>query len=157
MESEGEVPHVRKKRIVEPEAPSGEPAPKIVTTAATSPTNPCIEYQMVPRHSSLVDMWNEWFALGKYEDHWGGIHGRNAGYGKKWRAHLPNRQYSRTARIIAAIEKKLIETNTPIPNCIAEMDVLFKEKKGVLSKCVESLQELGLIPKKASRGITKKN
>ena len=112
---------------------------------------------MVPKHTSLVDMYNEWYGLGrKYEDDFGGINGRNMAYGNKWRGHLPNQQYSRTARIIAAIEKRAADTNTSIPSCISEMDALFKEKKGVLSNYVEELQLQGLIPKKASRGKTKK-
>ena len=147
-----------KKRIVEPEGPSREPSPVArTTTTSPSPAELCGVFSMVPKHTSLVDMHNEWCGLGgKHENDFGGINGRNMAYGKKWRGHLPNQQYSRTARIIAVIGKRVADTNTSIPSCISEMDVLFKENKGVLSKYVEELQLQGLIPKKASRGKTKK-
>jgi len=70
--------------------------------------------------------------------------------------HLPNQQHSQTVRFITAIEAKATATNTTVPSCIKELAVHFKEKKRVLSSVVEELQSLGWIPKKTSRGKTKK-
>jgi len=144
MDSE-EVPHARKKRIVEPEAPSGAPAPKIVATAITRPitrpTNPCITGQRIL--ASRVEWFQSTAALltcGMSGLALANVHKRNAGCGKKWRVHFPDQQCSQTARIIAAIEKKSNEMNRPIPKCIAEMDVPFEaERRRVFCQIVLNL------------------
>jgi len=152
---------VTKKRHVEGEAGSQPTAfaeafaptnaAATVPPAVNEAARRCASYRMTHKHKSLVDMWNEWHGLWQYEDKFGGISGHNKLYGRKWRSHLNDQQYSRTSRIIKAIEK-----HSESEGSIEEMDVWWKDSKCSLSNFVEELQITGLIPRKAARGAKKK-
>jgi hypothetical protein len=64
---------------------------------------------MIPKHQSLVRLWNEWNRLDEFEDEYGGICGREKQFGSKWRncGKVYCQHFSRTKRVIKAINFKL--------------------------------------------------
>jgi len=128
--------------------------PSQATEYSTDPS----AYNMNIRHSSLTDMWNEWFGLGPYEvkcgDIPGGIHGRNQLFGSKWRKHYSQAKYSRTQRIIKMISS-MMEKTQPTPfleEVLEEVQKIYDEVGCNVSAMVERCQEMGLITKKKPRG-----
>lgn len=113
-------------------------------------------YRMTPNHSSLMNVWNEWFGLDKYEDDFGGIEGRNKKFGSKWRKHLQQSSYSRNCRLIKGISDYAKEQNCQPEEVIAEWEPLFVSCKSSVANMVRALQKAEKITKKASRGIHNK-
>jgi len=120
----------------------------------------CTLFRMKPKHDSLLALWSEWYGLYDYADHLGGIHGRNEKYGSKWRKHLDTQQYSRTSRVIRAIEQLSnergivgTELESVRPVLQGELDIVFRlQCKQSVAKMVKACQEKGLLPKAKPRG-----
>ena len=112
----------------------------------------CTTFRMVPRHTSLQDLWDEWFGLSKHHDPLGGINGRNEKFGSKWRKHLNVQQYSRTVRVVAAVEQYAVDNSVPWGNALDDLEDSFEECKYSVSKMVLACQAKGLLSKKTSRG-----
>ena len=108
--------------------------------------------RMVPKHKCLSDLWDEWYGLGEFADTEGGIDGRNKKYGSKWWKHLEGQQYSRTSRVIKAIEAYSVANNVTTDKAIFDLEELFKECSYSVAKMVNAAQDKGLLQKKAARG-----
>lgn len=39
---------------------------------------------MVPKHRTLMDLWDEWHGVGRFEDQHGGVKGRETKFKNKW-------------------------------------------------------------------------
>jgi len=112
-------------------------------------------YRMVARHKSLADLYEEYHGVGRYHDDHGGIKGRDAKFGAKWRKHLNAQHYSRTKRVVEAIEKHS-ERFDSVETAIGFLEDLYQTtcKKSV-SLMVTACQEKGLLEKKKPRGNKK--
>ena len=116
-------------------------------------------YRMAAKHLSLSDLWDEWHGLGKWDgDQHGGIKGRNDKHGTKWRTAngFSHQHYSRSKRIIDAIEKESARQNAPISTVIEEFESAFNECNCSTANFVGYLQQSGVIAVRKSRGKTKK-
>lgn len=114
-------------------------------------------FSMIHKHHSLSDLADEWFGTGKFEDAYGGIQGRNKLYGKKWRRHFKDKQlYSRTSRVIQAIETLAAREGLPIPGAVAQLENVFSKCNRSVANMVKWLQNNGLLATGKSRGTHKK-
>jgi Transcriptional activator of glycolytic enzymes len=102
-------------------------------------------------------LYEEWFGLGMHDDGKGGVAGRNKAFGSKWRKHLDRQHYSRTSRIIQAIEMVMANNHCTWQHAVAEIEPLWKDSNRSLSKMVLKLQEKGYIAMKQKRGTKRKS
>ena len=132
---------------------------------ATEPTNDNEEpwkhidhssYTMTMKHSSLTNMYEEWYGLGKYTDKFGGIDGRERLFSKKhkskWRHHLDGNHFSRTRRLVQGIVVYSTKNNVSHYQACAELEHHWVEAKQSLTKTVAKFQSLGLLGKQKDRG-----
>lgn len=111
----------------------------------------------VNKHSSLSDLFDEWFGIGKFVDEHGGFFGRNKKYKAKWRKHIPNSVHSRLGRSIAAIETYAKQQKITPSEAVTYLEPTFHECNCVTSAFVEKCKTMGLLKVHKSRGSTKKN
>ena len=111
---------------------------------------------MRAKHKSLQELWNEWYGLEEYFDEHGGINGREAKYGSKWRKGLINsQQFSRTQRIIKGIRNYSISKQVGDNEAIALLEDAFQDCKCSAYNFVRHLQQEGFITKQGNRCILK--
>jgi hypothetical protein len=106
-------------------------------------------FQMRLKHTSLVDMWDEWNSPGGVADH-------DKKFKAKWRKSISNDHYSRTKRTIEGIKTYADQRKIHAQDAAREMDPWFQECKCSVSAMVRLLQEKELVAKKQARGRTKK-
>ena len=109
-------------------------------------------YRMVQRHRTLADVWDEWHGIGKFADEYNGIDGRNKLFKAKWRKHLNGMLYSRTSRLIKALDDFASSQLKSVRECIAELEPLFATQKHSVANMVDYFKQQGIIGKKRSRG-----
>jgi hypothetical protein len=95
------------------------------------------------KHKDLSSMYHEWFGLGEFDDGKGGIHGRNQTDGAKWRSHINGSHYSRTKRVIQAIQKLATDGGITDQEAIRQLQPLFEESKACLSTMTKNLAKYG--------------
>ena len=110
-------------------------------------------YRMAQKHTSLQNLYNEWFGLDKYADEYGGICGRNLKFGKAWRRHLNGQQYSRTSRIVEGIEKYADNKIMGPADAISCLEKDYVASGMSIAKLVRKWQQDGLLPKGKKRGV----
>jgi hypothetical protein len=115
-------------------------------------TNSEVTFHMQLTHASLPSLWNEWFGEGPYQDIEGGIHGRNNKHGSKWRQHFNKQRYSRTCRIIKAIEHVAKDSGLSGLDAARQLDNIYQEVNRSLIKSVEVFQKKGYLTKMKKRG-----
>ena len=115
-------------------------------------------FKMQVKHPSLHSLWCKWFGLETFHDSFGGVDGRNRKFKSKWRkdAKIDNTLHGRHRRLIEAINAEAKGTKQQPQAVIMEWEVLFSNSNYVTGNLVKALQCLGKIPKKKSRGATKK-
>jgi predicted HNH restriction endonuclease len=101
-------------------------------------------------------LYKEWYGLGEFNDSFGGVDGRNKMYGSKWRSHIDRQHYSRTMRVVLAID-----VTAPVNGCswreaVNELEPVFQEVNKSLANMVKKLQEKGIISKGKTRGVKRK-
>lgn len=108
---------------------------------------------MMLKHPNLGSLWNEWHGTGQFEqDTYGGVAGRDSSYGPKWRKHINGTLYSRTSRLVQAIQADASDRLVPPEEVIAEWDPMFTESRYSVHTMVKKLQAQGKIPKLGARG-----
>jgi len=123
---------------------------------STSDSTDHSTYRMVSRHKTLADLYEEWYGVGRYHDEYGGIKGRDATFGAKWRKHLNAQHYSRTKRVVEAIDTHS-EKFDSVETAIGFLEDLYQTTcKQSVSLMVTACQEKGLLAKKKPRGGNKK-
>lgn len=130
---------------------------------ATGNTPDHSSFRLTAKHQSLFDLWDEWHGVGKYQDDYGGIEGRNKQFGKRWRSHFDASHYSRNKRIVEGIEayaQKTIgtgaENEKTTGDVLAEWDPLYQAAKCSVASLVTALQRDGKLTKMKQRGSSKK-
>jgi len=126
-----------------------------VTQEESPPQLDELPHNMTPRHKNLRDLWDEWHGLGRFQDSYGGIKGREELFKNKWRKHVNNAFFCRTKQCVFGIKVCADAHKMPIPEAL---DVLQKEH--VDSGCsvanlMRRFQANGMLQKKNSRGRTK--
>ena len=135
------------------ESMAGEPGES--AQPVREPVSPHATFQLRAKHSCLIDVWNEWFGYGEFADDHGGVAGRNAKFGKKWKREAPcldHSQFSRTQRVIAAISSQSVVRNVQPEDVIEEWEILYERCNKSLGLFVRGLQQLHYIPKQKTRG-----
>jgi Transcriptional activator of glycolytic enzymes len=108
-------------------------------------------FSMKTKHRYLKSMYNEWFGLGEFDVGMGGVHGRNQIHGAKWRRHINDTQYSRTKRVVQAIQKLAKDSGMSDEEAVEHFQPLYEESKTGLCKMNENLVKLGLLKQGKSR------
>jgi Transcriptional activator of glycolytic enzymes len=106
---------------------------------------------LTPKHTSLSDLWDEWYGLGHYTQVEGGINWLETKYKNKWRPHLEGNQFSRTKRVIQAINE-MSGPDMPVEEVIAERSQDFLDCQCSVGVLVEYWKTKNYITKKAARG-----
>ena len=112
-------------------------------------------YTFTVKHSCLKEMYDEWYGLGNFFDTYGGVEGREVLFGKhkaKWRRHLDNNHFSRTARLVKAVVAFAQSRNISHYQACEQLDPHYQESKQSLTKTVQRLQDLNLLVRKKNRG-----
>ena len=112
-------------------------------------------FRMIVKHGSLSDLWNEWYGLENFDDGEGGIAGRNKKHGRKWRKHLSAQQYSRTQRVVQAINKYSEVHNVPTEEAVYDLEEAFANVGFSVAKMVDYCKAKGLLTAKLPRGKKK--
>jgi hypothetical protein len=100
---------------------------------------------MATKHRDLNSLYNEWFGLDEFDDGEGGVHGRNQKDGAKWRKHIHNTHYSRTKRIVQAIQKLAKDEGLTEQDAIRQLQPLFEESNTSLYTMAGNLVKLGYL------------
>lgn len=113
---------------------------------------------MIPKHPSLLSLWNEWHGLDQFADEYGGVKGKEEQFGSKWRKGIVNPQhFSRTKRVIAAIYVKAESENVRPMEVVASWEEIFtKNSKCSVSNFVKELKNAGYITEREPRYSKKK-
>jgi Transcriptional activator of glycolytic enzymes len=109
---------------------------------------------MIPKHQSLLGLWNEWHGLDDFADEFGGVLGREKQFGSKWRnkGKVNHQHFSRTKRIIQAIDYKCERDKMRPLEVIEEWEKQFSERSNCsVSNFVKTLKDLGYITERAPR------
>ena len=112
-------------------------------------------YHLTPRHKLLADMWDEWFGFNRFNDGFGGVHGRDKKYKAKWRKHIDSQHHSRTKRCILGTQECAREHQMNEQEALAELQSMCEEEKNSVANLVQRFQHDGLLSKKSSRGKSK--
>ncbi|CAB9522844.1 unknown protein [Seminavis robusta] len=113
-------------------------------------------FRMHNRHTSLMELWNEWHGLGDYVDSYGGIEGRNKEHGRHWRKKLDSTLYSATSRIVMGVKAYATSQKKQELDVLREWEPLFQADKRSTGMLVKTLQAKELIKKGKPRGLSKK-
>jgi Transcriptional activator of glycolytic enzymes len=108
--------------------------------------------QLSPKHASLSDLWEEWYGLGRFNRVAGGINGLEKQFKSKWRKHLEANQFSRTSRVIQAINDLSRATGKSVEEVLAERNEDFLSAQCSVGLLVECWKRSSLIKKNAPRG-----
>lgn len=119
--------------------------------------NPYLVYTMCAKHKSLVDLIDEWYGDGAFDDGSGGIKGRDEQFGTKWRSHINKQLYSRSKRVVTTLHDIANLENKRVKEVALEYNDLFVQKKCSVSNLVVEFQRRGLLRKKGARGKHKTN
>jgi uncharacterized coiled-coil protein SlyX len=135
--------------------PHSEPHPdNAVTSAAGTQILPLQSHErhpvpavfvMTTKHRDLNSLYNEWFGLDEFDDGEGGVHGRNQTGGAKWRKHIDVTHYSRTKRIVQAIQKLAKDGGMTDQDAIRQLQPLFEESNASLYTMTGNLVKLGYL------------
>ena len=109
-------------------------------------------FQMANKHQQLTDLWDEWNGLGRFEDAYGGVHGRDLKYGKKWRRHISSHQHSRHRRVVFGVKVYADRHQLTVQEAIVQLEDKWTQCRGSAANFVTYLQSIGAIEKKKSRG-----
>jgi Transcriptional activator of glycolytic enzymes len=115
---------------------------------------------MVPKHTTLIALWNEWNGLEEYSNVFGGVAGREKTFGPKWRNRgMVNMQhFSRTKRIVEAIRERSTSKQISPLEVVAEWEHHFQTISNCsVSNFVKALKQLGCIKERAPRFKKKNN
>ncbi|KAG7371290.1 centromere DNA-binding like protein [Nitzschia inconspicua] len=111
---------------------------------------------MHPKHASIHNMYCEWHGISPFADPQGGVVGRNKAHGKKWRKEFNPNHYSRTSRIMKAVDRIISSDNLTWQNAVARLEPLYDRSGKSLSKMVDLLVDEGLLAKGKARGAKRK-
>ncbi|KAG7346398.1 glycolytic enzyme transcriptional activator [Nitzschia inconspicua] len=79
---------------------------------------------MHPKHASIHNMYCEWHGISPFADPQGGVVGRNKTHGNKWRNEFNPNHYSRTSRIMKAVDYIISSDNLTWQNAVARLEPL---------------------------------
>ncbi|KAG7363905.1 glycolytic enzyme transcriptional activator [Nitzschia inconspicua] len=111
---------------------------------------------MHPKHASIHNMYCEWHGISPFADPQGGVVGRNKTHGNKWRNEFNPNHYSRTSRIMKAVDHIISSDNLTWQNAVARLEPLYDRSGKSISKMVELLVDEGLLTKGKLRGAKRK-
>ena len=109
-------------------------------------------YLMTPKHLTLRSLYEEWYGYGPYDDGNGGVHGRERRHGSKWRSHINKQFFSRTKRIVSAIDKYIETRNLSWEDAVADLEGEWTAANRSAYNMVQYFQEQGLILVARPRG-----
>jgi hypothetical protein len=115
------------------------------------------QFRLTHKPRTLSEVWDEWHGLGDFSDPLGGVEGRNARYGPRWRKHINGMAYSRFMRTVQAIKAYSEEQGMDTFDACAELQGKFLECKLSLGKFVEVCKANHLLPTLGARGRSKKS
>lgn len=107
---------------------------------------------MHPKHSSLVNLYDEWVGQDKFEDAYGGIEGRDKRFKSHWRKHLNVNHYSKTKRVVQGIRALARRENVPTTQACIALQPKYVDCKYSVANFVRWLQSNGLCAKMKTRG-----
>ena len=113
-------------------------------------------YEMHPR-KSLLEVYEEWYGLGDFEDGMGGVAGRDKKFGSKWRKHIESNHYSRSKGVVAAIEVHAKQKRITPADACSELQMAFLAVKCSIGLFRSHCQNIGLLAKGKRRGRKSKN
>ena len=118
--------------------PSGQPT--------EAPANAPLQFVMKQKHNTLSSLYQEWYGLGEYDDSLGGVDGRNKNHGTSWRKHINRQHYSRTNRIVTAVDTEMERTGKDWAEVVETLEQTYVEANKSLAKMVDKLKQSGLVP-----------
>jgi hypothetical protein len=108
-------------------------------------------YCLKPKHACLRQLYDEWHGLDSFQDVFGGIAGREELYGKKWRKHLDQQQFSLIRRLVKGIAAHCVTHNMSPADACEALNDLFVSNKCSVGKTVSAFQTEGVISKGKTR------
>ena len=76
--------------------------------------------------------------------------------GKEWRKHFSaadSRFFSRMTQVVEAVDQKVKEEKKKVTDVLDEFDTMFVEERRSFSPFVESLQAMGLVPRRPKKRL----
>ena len=110
---------------------------------------------MVPKHRTLTDLWDEWHGVGRFEDQHGGVKGRETKFKNKWRKHINNAFFCRTKQCVFGIKVYADAHKMSTSDALEALQKEHVECGCSVANLMRRFQANGTLQKKGSRGRTK--
>jgi hypothetical protein len=114
-------------------------------------------FLMKAKHPDLKSLYQEWYGLGSFCDGSGGIAAREKAQGAAWRKEISAHHFSRTRRIVEAIDSVMARESKSWEEAVAQLQPMFARSKQSTSNMIINLQKAGIINTGKPRGTKRKS